>query len=137
MGVLILFGSLGAAPVSSWLWEGVRAPSPLLPRSHINLQRSHPDPFAFSTGSLLPARPGADLHLCHSLSFYSHLSILEDSLSDPSSLFFRSTKHSPALQPQGNTTAHHHRKDRIPFQAPKSTGSLQRHSSVFTTSPTG
>lgn len=68
-GILGLLGSPGAAPVSSWLPERVWAPSPLLPRSHINLQCSYPSPFAFSAASLFPARPGADLHLCHSLWF--------------------------------------------------------------------
>lgn len=70
MEILILFGSPGAAPVPSWLWERVWAPSPLLPRSRINLQCSHPGPFAFSAASLFPAQPGADLRLCYSLWFY-------------------------------------------------------------------
>lgn len=101
MGIFILFGSLGAAPVSSWLWECTWAPSPLLPRSHINLQRSHPGPFAFGAGSRLPAQPGAGLHLCHSL-WLSEVSISQQPTFRP--LQKHQTLHNPGVTQQLSTT---------------------------------
>ncbi|XP_027550848.1 extensin-like [Neopelma chrysocephalum] len=118
LGILILFGSPGAAPVSSWLREHVWAPSPLLPRSHINLECSHPSPFGIQHRLPVPSTAGADLHLCHSFAFLEPPLHLRRPTSRPPPANFSEPPNTPQLHnPQETQHLTVTKKPRSPWSA--------------------